>query len=144
MEFRKNAIQRHSRVIPAVRGRPPVRYPQDAYKPRAVPRKQSPVRTSFTSRDLRRTGRRNISVPAIKPVLHRMEPRAFPRAMSGNPFTDAIVENSVSGRVVPRLTIVAPISTSGSLNRFASDTALSTKSPLPHTRSTSPSENINI
>ena len=135
---------RQSRTMPAVRDSPPVRYPHTIYRTKAVPRKESPVRTFLASRGLSRTGRRNIRVPAIKPVLHRMEPRAFPRAMSDNPFTDAIVENSVSGRVVPRLTIVAPISTSGSLKRFASATALSTKSPLPHTRSTRPNANINM
>ena len=70
--------------------------------------------------------------------------RDSPSAMSGKPCTEAIVENKDSGRVVPILTIVAPISTSGKCSLFARETALSTNKLLPHINSTNPSTNIKM
>ena len=55
--------------------------------------------------------------PRIKPVLQMMEPTAFPRARLDCPRKAARTETATSGVVVPRLTMVAPITTFGMRER---------------------------
>jgi len=53
--------------------------------------------------------------PNIKPVSAIIEPTPFPSARPGVPMNAAITDTKASGAVVPRLSIVAPITIFGSL-----------------------------
>ena len=51
--------------------------------------------------------------PIPRPMLHMVEPTAFPIAMSAWPFKAAIKLTRNSGAVVAKLTIVAPMTAFG-------------------------------
>ena len=68
---------------------------------------------------------------AIRAVLQMMEPMALPNAMAPWLWTAAVTETMTSGRVVPMDTTVAPMTISGSRNRFAMPTAPSRTSRPP-------------
>ena len=64
--------------------------------------------------------------PRINPVSQMIEPTALPRARPGLPSIAAKTETAASGEVVPRLTIVAPTTAFGILERSDKATASST------------------
>ena len=70
-------------------------------------------------------------MPRMSPVLQMMEPTAFPSAISERPWSAATTETTASGVVVPRLTMVAPITTRGTPQRCERATALSTSHSAP-------------
>ena len=51
--------------------------------------------------------------PRISPVSQIIDPTALPKAISGSPWIAAATETAHSGKVVPKLTIVAPMIPSG-------------------------------
>ena len=55
--------------------------------------------------------------PGSDPVSQIMDPTALPRARPGLPFKAASTETAASGKVVPRLTMVAPTSRRGKPHR---------------------------
>ena len=81
----------------------------------------------------RSTGTRpiNIASPRIRPVSAMMEPTELPSASPGTPRTAASTLTAASGRVVPTLTTVAPMSIFGTPRRRDSDTACSTRMSAP-------------
>ncbi len=60
-----------------------------------------------------------------------MDPKAFPKAISVFPRSAEFVETMASGRVVHRLTRVAPMIISGIFEALAIQTAESTNQSLP-------------
>jgi len=75
----------------------------------------------------------------ISPMLAMVEPTAFPTAVSGEPEREAMRETVNSGMVVARLTMVAPISTLGSLVYDANQMAESANQSPPLTMNKMPS-----
>ena len=69
--------------------------------------------------------------PAINAVLQMIEPNAFPAAIAADPSNAAVVDTRISGRVVPRLTMVAPTTISGIPSFLAIATAASTNRSPP-------------
>ena len=72
-----------------------------------------------------------VATPRIKPVSQMTDPTALPMASAGLPWSAASTETTASGRVVPRLTIVAPIRTLGMPHRTERVTASSTRRSAP-------------
>lgn len=64
-----------------------------------------------------------VARPKMSPVSQMIEPIALPSAMAGFPCQAERTETTISGKVVPRLTIVAPIIILGTLNQAAKPTA---------------------
>ena len=62
----------------------------------------------------------------MRPVSQMIDPTALPSARPGWPWMAANTDTAASGAVVPRLTIVAPITTFGIPDRDDSSTASST------------------
>jgi len=79
---------------------------------------------------------------SINPILHITEPTAFPVLIVVYPSFAAEIDTMASGRVVARLTIVAPISTSGSPDALAMEIADSVNQSPPLTISNKPIKNI--
>ena len=67
----------------------------------------------------------------IRMLAAIMDPTALPSASPGAPWIAATTLTAVSGSVVPRLTIVAPMSIFGTPHLTASDTAWSTSMSAP-------------
>ena len=62
-----------------------------------------------------------------RPLLQTTDPMALPNAISGRPWSAAIIETESSGAVVASDTSTIPITSFGILKRSASPTELSTK-----------------
>ena len=90
------------------------------------------------------TGRISWAKPAIKAVLHIIEPKAFPALIAAEPSKAAVVDTRISGRVVPMLTIVAPTTIWGIPIFLASATDASTSLSPPKQINTSPATNNKI
>ena len=83
-------------------------------------------------------------IAMIRPMLAVTLPTALPMAMSTLPFAAAMTETSISGRVVARLTIVAPTISFGMPLTSAIQDAASTKKSPPFTMNTIPTRNKKI
>ena len=88
-----------------------------------------------------RDGRMVWVSPAISAVLQIIEPKALPAAIAAEPSKAAVVETRISGRVVPRLTMVAPTTIYGMPSFLAIATAASTRRSPPRHIKTSPTTN---
>ena len=80
-------------------------------------------------------GRISVARPKISPVSQMMDPTAFPRAIPGLPCKEAKTETTISGNVVPRLIMVAPMMTLGMPQAIEMRTAVLTRisADLPRT-----------
>ena len=86
-------------------------------------------------------GMHNREIAIIKPILAVTLPTALPIDMSTFPWRAAIIETSISGMVVARLTIVAPMISLGTPLTSAIQEAASTKKSPPFTIRTIPKRN---
>ena len=77
----------------------------------------------------------------ISPVLAMTEPTALPTAISTLPWAAAMTETIISGMVVARLTMVAPMMKVGIFMALAIQLAASTKASPPLITSTTPTAN---
>ena len=77
----------------------------------------------------------------ISPVLAVTEPTALPTAISALPSSAAKTETSISGRVVAKLTMVAPMMNLGMPDASAIQLAASTNRSPPLMMHTSPAAN---
>ena len=69
--------------------------------------------------------------------MKRFEPTTFPTDISILPLIALVMLTESSGRLVPRATMVSPITKAGILNFFATDDAPSTKQSAPFTNNNS-------
>ena len=74
------------------------------------------------------------ATPRATPTLNRLEPSAFPIAISGSPARAAMADENISGADVPNATIVRPI-TKGDIPR------LRAKAEAPNTSQRAPKIN---
>ena len=86
-------------------------------------------------------GMNSIDTASIMPVLAVTEPIALPVAISTEPEAAAITETSISGRVVARETIVAPMMNWGMPDTDAIHEAASTNQSPPFIMHMSPAAN---
>ena len=89
--------------------------------------------TAFSQNWLRfiAAGRHTSDIPIMSPIFAVTEPTALPTAISSSPPSTPVTDTVSSGRVVARLTTVAPIINLGIPVAFAIHTAESTNQSPP-------------
>ncbi len=113
---------------------------QASHRQRMAARSSSAL--AVQSRRRTRPGKNTMASARISPVLAVTLPIALPMARSACPCAAAMVDTSSSGRVVARLTTVAPMRNCGIPLAAAIQQAASTNKSPPFTVSTNPRKNI--